>query len=57
MATAREDGFATKAETHPAGGGGLKPAQMVSSSEAWGGIGWGPSSCMFVYVQSRALYL
>lgn len=48
------DAFATEAETHPARGGGLKPAEMVSSSEAGGGVGQGPSNCMFVYLQSRA---
>lgn len=36
VAAAPEDAFATEAEIHPAGGGSLKPTEMVSSSEAGG---------------------
>lgn len=57
VAAAREDAFATEAETHPAGGGGLKPAGMVSSLEAGGRVGQGLSNCTVVYLLSRALYL
>lgn len=54
VAAAGEDGFATEAGTEPAEGGGLQPAGMVSN---WERVGQGPSNCMFVYLQSRALYL
>lgn len=50
VAAAPEDAFAPEAETHPAGEGGLKPTEMVSSSEAGGRVGQGPSNCMFVYL-------
>jgi hypothetical protein len=52
VAAAPEDAFATEAETHPAGGGGLKPTEMVSSSEAGGRVGQGLSNCLFVVLSS-----
>lgn len=50
MVAVRENAFATEAETLLAGGGGLKPAGMVSSSEAGeGSVRDLQTACLFIY--------